>query len=30
MLLALAGFFFGLLLLEPIFFRLEPGETVEA
>ncbi|MDA0313053.1 MAG: hypothetical protein O2992_13170 [Gemmatimonadetes bacterium] len=27
MLLALAGFFFGLLLLEPIFFRPEPNET---
>jgi len=26
MLLALAGFFFGLLLLEPAFMRLEPGE----
>jgi len=27
MLLALAGFFFGLLLLEPVFFRLEATET---
>jgi len=27
MLLALAGFFFGLLLLEPAFMRPEPGET---
>lgn len=27
MLLALAGFFFGLLLLEPIYFRLEPSKT---
>jgi hypothetical protein len=27
MLLALAGFFFGLLLLEPMYFRLEPTET---
>lgn len=30
MLLALAGFFFGLLLLEPVYFRSEPGKTVEA
>jgi len=30
MLLALAGFFFGLLLLEPVCFRIEPGHTVEA
>lgn len=30
MLLALAGFFFGLLLLEPMFFRRGPSETVEA
>lgn len=29
-LLSLAGFFFGLLLLEPVFFRIEPSETVEA
>jgi hypothetical protein len=27
MLLALAGFFFGLLLLEPVFFRPGAGET---
>lgn len=27
MLLALAGFFFGLLLLEPVFFRRGAGET---
>jgi hypothetical protein len=27
MLLALAGFFFGLLLLESFHFRQEPGET---
>ena len=27
MLLALAGFFFALLLLEPMYFKLEPGET---
>ena len=27
MLLALAGFFFGLLLLEPMYFKLDPGET---
>lgn len=27
MLLALAGFFFALLLLEPMFFRPEPNET---
>ena len=26
MLLALAGFFFGLLLLEPIYFKPEPNE----
>lgn len=30
MLLALAGFFFGLLLLEPVYFRIRPSETVEA
>jgi hypothetical protein len=30
MLLALAGFFFGLLLLEPVYFRIGPSETVEA
>ena len=30
MLLALAGFFFGLLLLEPVCFRVEPAKTVEA
>jgi hypothetical protein len=30
MLLALAGFFFGLLLLEPVYFRVEPNKTVEA
>mgnify|MGYP006969362362 CR=1 FL=1 len=30
MLLALAGFFFGLLLLEPVCFRVEPTKTVEA
>jgi hypothetical protein len=30
MLLALAGFFFGLLLLEPVCFRTGPGNTVEA
>jgi hypothetical protein len=29
-LLALAGFFFLLLLLEPLYFRLGPVETVEA
>ena len=29
MLLALAGFFFGLLLLEPVYFRIGPSETVE-
>jgi hypothetical protein len=29
-LLALAGFFFLLLLLEPLYFRLGPAETVEA
>jgi len=29
MLLALAGFFFGLLLLEPVYFRIEPNKTVE-
>jgi hypothetical protein len=27
MLLALAGFLFGLLLLEPIYFRVAPSET---
>ena len=27
MLLALAGFLFGLLLLEPVFFRREATET---
>ena len=27
MLLSLAGFFFGLLLLEPLYFRSEPGEV---
>ena len=27
MLLALAGYFFGLLLLEPVFFKLHNGET---
>lgn len=30
MLLALAGFLFGLLLLEPMFFGAKPSETVEA
>lgn len=30
MLLALAGFFFGLLLLEPVFIRIAPNKTVEA
>jgi len=30
MLLALAGFFFALLLLEPVCFRIEPVNTVEA
>ena len=30
MLLALAGFFFGLLLLEPVYFRVGLNETVEA
>lgn len=30
MLLALAGFFFGLLLLEPIFFGVEPSKSVGA
>lgn len=30
MLLALAGFLFGLLMLEPIFFGVEPSESVEA
>lgn len=30
MLLALAGFLFGLLLLEPMFFGVEPSATVEA
>ena len=29
MLLALAGFFFGLLLLEPVYFRIGASETVE-
>lgn len=29
-LLALAGFFFGLLLLEPVYFRDGPTQTVEA
>ena len=29
MLLALAGFFFGLLLLEPVYFRIGSSETVE-
>ena len=29
-LLALAGFFFGLLLLEPVYFRIERNKTVEA
>jgi hypothetical protein len=28
-LLALAGFLFGLLLLEPFFFRLRPSESIE-
>jgi len=27
MLLVLAGFFFALLLLEPVYFRAEPSET---
>ena len=27
MLLALAGFFFALLLLEPVYFRAEPSKT---
>jgi hypothetical protein len=27
MLLALTGFFFGLLLLEPIYFRVEPSKA---
>jgi hypothetical protein len=27
MLLALAAFFFGLLLLEPVYFGAEPGKT---
>ena len=27
MLLALAGFFFGLLMLEPMYFKPEPSET---
>jgi len=27
MLLSLVGFFFGLLLLEPVYFRSEPGEV---
>ena len=30
MLLALAGFFFGLLLLEPFYFRTQSSETVRA
>ncbi len=30
MLLALAGFFFGLLLLEPFYFRIQSSETVRA
>jgi len=30
MLLALAGFFFGLLLLEPVCFRIEPAKAMEA
>lgn len=30
MLLALAGFFFGLLLLEPMYFRIGSSDTVEA
>lgn len=30
LLLALAGFFFGLLLLEPVFFRVVPNQTAEA
>lgn len=30
MLLALAGFFFGLMLLEPVYFRHGPSDTVEA
>lgn len=30
MLLALAGFFFGLLLLEPVFFRSEPSTLADA
>lgn len=30
MLLALAGFFFGLLLLEPVFFRPGPSTLAEA
>ncbi len=29
-LLALAGFFFGLLLLEPVYFRAEQNNTIEA
>ncbi|MEM7418048.1 MAG: hypothetical protein AAF389_21345 [Gemmatimonadota bacterium] len=29
-LLALAGFFFGLLLLEPVYFRPEPTPTADA
>ncbi len=29
-LLALAGFFFGLLLLEPVYFRVEQNNTIEA
>lgn len=30
MLLALAGFFFALILLEPVCFRVKSGNTVEA
>ena len=30
MLLALAGFFFGLLLLEPFYFQTQSSETVQA
>lgn len=29
-LLGLVGFFFGLLLLEPVYFRIEPNKKVEA
>ncbi len=29
LLFALAGFFFVLLLLEPLYFRLEPADTIE-